>query len=40
MTLAGCKVSVYVENYYRYNSKGTGLLFVWIQKIYVYQEVI
>lgn len=39
MALAGCKVSVYVENYYRYNSKGTDY-YLYDTKIYVYQEVI
>lgn len=39
MALAGCKVSVYVENYYRYNSKGTDY-YLYDTKIYIYQEVI
>ena len=39
MALAGCIVKVYVENYYRYNSKGTDY-YLYDTKIYVYQEVI
>lgn len=39
IALAGCKVSVYVENYYRYNSKGTDY-YLYDTKIYLYQEVI
>lgn len=39
VVLAGCKVSVYVENYYRYNSKGTDY-YLYDTKIYLYQEVI
>ena len=39
IALAGCKVSVYVENYYRYNSRGTDY-YLYDTKIYLYQEVI
>ena len=39
VALAGCKVSVYVEKYYRYNSKGTDY-YLYDTKIYLYQEVI
>ena len=39
MALAGCVVKVYVENYYRYNSKGTDY-YLYDTKIYVHQEVI
>ena len=39
VALAGCKVSVYVENYYRYNSRGTDY-YLYDTKIYLYQEVI
>lgn len=39
LALAGCVVKVYVEDYYKYNSKGTNY-YLYDTKVYAYQQVL